>query len=258
MSNTKKTIKIFKKALFNPDNKLALIPNWLSFSRTIGSYLIPILIYTEASVSALFPVVGFIALSDFLDGKLARLFKVESEEGALIDVVSDKFFSINLTLGLLPKAPIYAINGILESTIAYINSKALSDGKKPKSNFLGKVKVWPLSIGLGLGYLSIAMKTQGNSLINPNDLMTISTMFSIATIPLELINIKQYKQAAKKKNEEKLEEKNQAKINEKEKTNKKRHKKQNKLLLDKSKNIKAMVYEPKKEDLKIKGKQKRL
>ena len=234
--------KNIKKALLNPDNKLALIPNWLSFSRVIGSYAIPIMIYTGSKTSTLFSVIGLVGISDFLDGKIARLLKVESEDGALLDAVSDKFFSINLILGILPKAPIFLINGALESQISYINSKAYSEEKNPKSSFLGKVKIWPLSIGLGLGYLSIAMKKQGIKIINPDKIMLLSNIFSAVTIPLEIINLKEYKEAAEKKEE----------------TNPIRKNSQNNISLNKEKNIPLIIYENKKEEIKTKGKQKKL
>lgn len=260
MNNTKETIKIITKELFNPDNKLALIPNWLSFSRAIGSYIIPVLIYTSAPVSTLFFVIFFIALSDFLDGKLARLFKTDSKEGALIDVISDKLFSINLILAILPKAPIFIINGILESTISYINAKSYSNGGNPESNLLGKIKIWPLSIALGLGYISIATSSHGIYFINPNIIVTLSNIFSVATIPLEIINIKQYQEAAKKEElhikEIKRNKKNETKeIKEKEIKEKEENKK---ITLDKNSDIKIMIYELSKKQEKIKQKQKRL
>ncbi len=254
--NEKQIKNSIKKALLTPENKLALIPNWLSFSRVIGSYAIPIMIYTGTKTSTLFSAIGLIGISDFLDGKIARFLKVDSEEGALIDAISDKFFSINLILGVLPKAPIFIINGALESQISYINSKAYMEGKNPKSSFLGKIKTWPLSIGLGLGYLSIAMKKQGLNTINPDKIMLLSNIFSASTIPLEIINLKEYKEASQKPKEEKakLEATNKTKkAEEKENENK-----QINLSLDKGKNTVLMIFEQKKEKIKTKGKQKKL
>ncbi len=254
MSNEKAKTKL-KKALFNPDNKLSLIPNWLSFSRVIGSYAIPTMIYTGASAPALFGTIGFIGISDFLDGKIARALKVESEEGALVDAVADKFFSINLILGILPKAPLFLINGLLESQISYINGKAYADGKNPQSSLLGKIKIWPLSIGLGLGYLSIAMKNQGSNLIDPSKLMLASNLFCAATIPLEIINLREYKKEAEKPLEmQEKEKENKTQTKEK----KKDKKKTKKITLDKNAKIPLMIFEPEKEKEKTKGKQKRL
>ena len=208
MDTIKNTIKTFCKGLFKPDNKLSLIPNWLSFSRVIGGISIPIMAYTEAPLPLLFGNVTFLAISDFLDGLTARVIaKEETKEGAMLDAVSDKIFSIILIIGILPILPIFAINGVLEGGIALINGKLLANGGAPKSNLLGKVKIWPLSIALILGYLALAIQNLNIAGITNETLLTLSTALSIGTIPLQGINIKQYfdeykKQIEKNQNEE--------------------------------------------------------
>lgn len=193
MNAIKNTIKTFAKGLFNPDNKLSLIPNWLSFSRVIGGLTIPIMAYTNAPLPLLFGNITFLAISDFLDGKAARLIaKEETKEGAMLDAVSDKIFSLLLIIGILPIIPVFAINGALEGTIALINAKLLAKGGKPQSNFLGKVKIWPLSIALILGYLAFALQNLNIAGITNETLITLSTALSIGTIPLQTVNIKQY------------------------------------------------------------------
>lgn len=193
MNAIKNTIKTFAKGLFNPDNKLSLIPNWLSFSRVIGGLTIPIMAYTNAPLPLLFGNITFLAISDFLDGKAARLIaKEETKEGAMLDAVSDKIFSLLLIIGILPIIPVFAINGALEGTIALINAKLLAKGGKPQSNFLGKVKIWPLSIALILGYLAFALQNLNIAGITNETLITLSTALSIGTIPLQAVNIKQY------------------------------------------------------------------
>jgi len=69
------------------------IPNYLTFAR-VGA--VPVLIatfYVEQSAAARVPAVlfGAIALTDWLDGYLARRWKVQSELGAFLDPVADKF-----------------------------------------------------------------------------------------------------------------------------------------------------------------------
>lgn len=193
MDTIKNTAKTFIKGLFNPDNKLSLIPNWLSFSRVIGGLAIPVMAYTKAPLPFLLSSVTFLAVSDFLDGKAARIIaKEETKEGAMLDAISDKIFSILLIIGIIPILPIFAINGILEAAIALINSKLLSKGGTPKSNLLGKVKIWPLSIALILGYIALAIQNLNIPNITNETLLTISTILSLGTIPLETINIKQY------------------------------------------------------------------
>lgn len=207
MDAIKKTAKNFAKGLFNPDNKLSLIPNWLSFSRVIGGASIPIMAYTGAPLPLLFGNVTFLAISDFLDGLTARIIaKEETKEGAMLDAVSDKIFSILLIIGILPILPTFAINGILEGIISIINSKHLAIGGSPKSNFLGKVKIWPLSISLILGYLALAIQNLNIAGITNETLLALSTILGISTIPLQASNIKQYYKEYKKQIQKNWEE----------------------------------------------------
>ena len=192
MKLVKETSKKITKALFYPDNKKSLIPNWLSFSRLIGGITIPIIINKGASIKTIIKVTSFVAISDFLDGKIARLLNAESEEGALLDVISDKFFSILLIAGIIPNNKLFLANGLLESAIAIINGKNLKEGGTPKSNLIGKIKIWPLSIALAMGYISLSLKNNNITNINSENLMNIASAFSMLTIPLELINIKDY------------------------------------------------------------------
>lgn len=103
-----------------------------------------------------------------------------------------------LIIGILPILPIFAANGALEGVIAFINGKLLATGGQPKSNFLGKVKIWPLSIALILGYLALAIQNLNIAGITNETLLAISTTLSLGTIPLQAINIKEYADKYKK------------------------------------------------------------
>ena len=192
MELIKETSKKITKALFYPENKKSLIPNWLSFSRLIGGITIPIIINKGASIKTIIKVTSFVALSDFLDGKIARTLKAESEDGALLDVISDKFFSIFLISGIIPNNKIFITNGLLEIIISGINANTLKNGGNPKSNLMGKIKIWPLSVAIAMGYISMSLRNNGITNISPDYIMNIASALSITTIPLELINIKDY------------------------------------------------------------------
>lgn len=246
MNTIKNTIKTFAKGLFNPKNKLSLIPNWLSFSRVIGGITIPIMAYSKVPLPWLFGNVTFLAISDFLDGFTARtLAKEETSEGAMLDAVSDKIFSLSLIIGILPILPIFALNGILEGAISLVNGKLLASGGKPKSNFLGKVKIWPLSIALILGYLALAIQNLNIAGITNETLLMISTALSIGTLPLQAVNVKQYIDEYKNQTNIKPEEnKENEEAEEKIQTiqNENKHVKQNSFKLNKA-HHQAMVYE---------------
>lgn len=236
--NIKETTQSLLKGLYKPENIKSLVPNWLSFSRAIGGVAIPTMINNNAQLSLVIPVISFVAISDYLDGKIARLLKAESKEGALLDVVSDKIFSMSLIAGISSQIPTLALNGILEGYISYINAKSLTNGGDPKSNMLGKIKIWPLSVSLGLGYIAATIKNKDPKNPNIDNIFLASKVLSLLTIPLELINIKQYQDEANK----------QAKT---------KDKKQNGFSLNK-KNNKVIVFEHKLEKEKTKEKQKRL
>ncbi len=198
------------KALIKPKNKLSLIPNWLSFTRAIGGVAIPVMARKNVGVPALGAVLSAVAISDYLDGKAARkIAKEETEEGALLDAVSDKIFSLSLIAGLMKESPIFITNGFLESVIAGVNFKAFKDGFKPKSNRIGKLKIWPLSAALTFGYLGYVTKDGKFLNIKGKTLENIGKALSIATIPLELVNIYEY---LKENKNFKLEKENNHKI----------------------------------------------
>ena len=230
MGKIKEYTKLIFKSLINPKNKLSLIPNWLSFTRAIGGVAMPIMAYSGASPAALVTLLSTLAISDFLDGKAARyIAKEETKEGAVLDAISDKIFSLSLIVGIIAISPIFIVNGLLEGTISLINAKSFEEGDSPKSNLIGKIKIWPLSAALILGYLGHSMGNTSFLGISPELITTTSLGLSLVTIPLEIINIKQYHGEAKAKSQrkkEKLEEPNFENSNEKnqEKSNTKENK----------------------------------
>lgn len=186
------TSKKICKALFYPDNKKSLIPNWLSFVRVIGGITIPILSYNNASLVTLAGTMAFVATSDLLDGTVARVLDAKSDDGALLDAVSDKIFAASLMSASIPRNKLFLLTGFLEGVISFINAKSLSVGGKPKSNFLGKVKIWPLSLALAAGYVGYSLNGSEFFSLNFHELMSISSTLCLITIPLEIINIIQY------------------------------------------------------------------
>lgn len=198
MSLVRDTSKKLCKALFYPDNKKSLIPNWLSFVRAIGGMAIPILSYNNASLTTLAGTTAFIATSDLLDGKIARMLNAQSEDGALLDVISDKIFAMLLIIGIIPRNSLFLLNGLLEGVISSINAKYLSLGGSPKSNFLGKVKIWPLSLALAASYVGYSLNGSEFFSLNFEQLMNISSALCLVTIPFEIVNIFQYYSSYKK------------------------------------------------------------
>ena len=77
------------------------IPNCITILRIIGSL---ILLFLDPHNSAFLIVYSFCGITDVLDGTLARLLKVTSSQGAVLDTISDLFFYCVMLSRVLPLA----------------------------------------------------------------------------------------------------------------------------------------------------------
>lgn len=77
------------------------IPNFLSMSRIILTFVVIYLIVTDQSVVEIVFIFSLAAITDFLDGQLARRFKLVSEFGRKADVLADRFLWIGTAVTLL-------------------------------------------------------------------------------------------------------------------------------------------------------------
>lgn len=130
------------------------IPNLLTVSRLLSPFIIvPIALLDN--LMATFIVASLFALTDALDGKIARKFHLQSKLGSMLDPITDKFFAFGLLLPNLLSFPIsICILLLLEAIIGMINSYSTLKGNHPKSNLLGKTKTTFLSITAVALYLS--------------------------------------------------------------------------------------------------------
>ena len=96
------------------DNKYkAIIPNILTVSRIVLTPIIIILGLTKNYLPMV--IVAIIAaITDLLDGTLARKWNVISLKGAKLDAVADKVFAIGIVGGLINKFNILVFILILE------------------------------------------------------------------------------------------------------------------------------------------------
>ena len=128
------------------------IPNILTFSRAIAPIIIiPTLLFERIDIAIIELI--FFAITDFLDGKLARKFNCVTDFGIKLDAICDKIFAFGIMIPAIIKYPVLAINLILEICISYINLLSESKNNHPKSNMIGKVKTVFLSITLVISYI---------------------------------------------------------------------------------------------------------
>lgn len=192
------------------------IPNLLTFSRGIAPFVVLPLFFT-GNILASVIAEGIFALTDFFDGKIARIFNFKSEFGKTLDTICDKIFAITLLLPIYTIIPTIGITIGLEVLIATINSISKIKGNEPASSLLGKSKTFLLSGSIILAYLSMLTAI-------PMEIVTLS--FAITSVlqagaAIDYYVIDKFKDT-KKENKEVI---NEEKTNNKPKNNKNKEEK---------------------------------
>lgn len=134
------------------DKSIKIIVNLMTTSRIVFSFIL-LSIFNDINKVAFIFLLTSIFFTDFLDGFLARKFKVQTLYGSIMDTVADKVLSIVLLIPLLDKLFIYLLIMIGELSIAILNIIGKIMKKHTYSNNIGKFKMWVLSIIIILGYI---------------------------------------------------------------------------------------------------------
>lgn len=128
------------------------IPNMLTFSRALAPLIIiPTILLGRLDIAIV--ELAFFALTDCLDGRLARKYNCVTDFGVKLDAVCDKIFALAVLIPAIIKYPVLAINLVLEMCISYINMLSEIKRNHPKSNMIGKIKTVFLSFTLILSYI---------------------------------------------------------------------------------------------------------
>ena len=154
------------------------IPNILTLSRGLA----PVIIIPCILMNKLYLVIILLfifALTDFLDGKIARKYNLVSDFGIRLDAVCDKIFAISLIIPAVINYRIFIFNFIMELAIGYTNLLSYVKGNNPKSIIIGKIKTALLSLTLILVYI-------------PNINSQIVFIFSIITALIQAITLVKY------------------------------------------------------------------
>jgi CDP-diacylglycerol--glycerol-3-phosphate 3-phosphatidyltransferase len=98
-----------------------------------------------------------IEASDFLDGRIARRFGLESEFGATLDPFSDSLSRLLVYWGLaqqkLVLAAVPLIMAVRDLTVAYCRIVLARHGRSVKANFSGKLKAVVQAAGAFIAWL---------------------------------------------------------------------------------------------------------
>ena len=161
--------------------KKSEIPNLLTLIRIC---LVPIMIILSIFdlYIVVIPLAIIGALTDLLDGKLARAWHVTSLKGAKLDDVADKVFAIGLLICLLTKYNAVILILLLEILIASLNYYYYKVTNHTETLMAGKIKTTVLFVTIIFYFINIIT----------NNLDTINRGFRLATINLQLICLVKY------------------------------------------------------------------
>lgn len=150
-NNYKEEIKEAFNDLKHKDTFYKQIPNILTFMRLTLAVPAGVLYYFNPILSIL--SIGFLWLTDAVDGPIARKFGIQSKLGADMDTVADKIMFLASTIPLLGSIPFLTMNLCLEGVISFINVYGRMKGLNTKTVFSGKLKTVSMAITLVYGYL---------------------------------------------------------------------------------------------------------
>lgn len=154
------------------------IPNLLTLSRGLApTVIIPAILFNKLYFVIILLII--FALTDFLDGKIARKYNLVSEFGVKLDAVCDKIFAIGLIIPAIINHGIFIFNFVMEIAISYTNLLSYTKGNNPRSTIIGKIKTALLSLTLILSYIP-----------NMNNLVIF--IFSLITIICQVITLIKY------------------------------------------------------------------
>jgi CDP-diacylglycerol--glycerol-3-phosphate 3-phosphatidyltransferase len=173
-------------------NVKKIIPNLLTISRLVVT---PLIIYLgiQGDIKPLVIIAIFIALTDFLDGKLARRWNVTSSIGAKLDAIGDKTLAVGLLIVLVVRNHMFFYILLLEILIALFNLYAFYKTKKVESLLIGKIKTWVIFSTIILGLLNIIF-------VNMSIIVDVCV---ILTVLFQIISLTEYVRSylkSKKKN----------------------------------------------------------
>ncbi len=128
-----------------------ILVNAITISRIVGSIIL-FPIYFMYGPKVVGSILLFLFLTDWIDGYLARKYKVSTFFGALMDSWCDKSMAIAscIILCFINEYLIYSI--IIEVLIVIVNTLVFTQKGNIKSSYIGKVKTWILSVAIIIGF----------------------------------------------------------------------------------------------------------
>jgi CDP-diacylglycerol--glycerol-3-phosphate 3-phosphatidyltransferase len=131
------------------------VPNILSVSRLLATLLVFILILVGQQWAYLLATLFFFlaSVTDYLDGYLARRYRVVSSLGVFLDLTADKVFVAAVLIALVPSGLVPAWMTFIiitrEFVVSGLRSVAAAKGRVIPAGVWGKQKTFITLLGLG-------------------------------------------------------------------------------------------------------------
>lgn len=155
------------------------IPNVLTASRAIAPFVVLTLILFHANPIAIIATSAGFALTDFLDGQIARIFNAQSKLGVSLDQFCDKIMAGGLGLIFLPYNLLISITLLLELVIAKVAITSSIESGNNKSQMIGRIKTWFLFatiIGAFASFYNIIPKVLFHILFGASSILQIASI----------------------------------------------------------------------------------
>lgn len=174
-----------------------LVVNCLTMVRIIGVFCLLPIYHSHGGVAA--AVLSIICyLTDFLDGILARKFKVVSFFGSVFDGIADKAFTVANLFVLLTITKFALIPILFEVAIVTIQSIKYHNNINVQSSMAGKIKTWIIALTVIVLYLLTDI--EHITFLSPNFVNNVMSMdqnmligiLSIPIIVFEILTIISY------------------------------------------------------------------
>jgi len=174
---------------------MKIFVNALTTSRLILAIILPFLV-NRISTWAFVTFVAVIFLTDFLDGRLARMFKVQTLFGALMDAISDKVLNVVLAIVLIYKFKFFIAILVLELIILIANIVGWVLKRSIKSSLIGKAKMWFVGITTLIGFLTYFEVIKDIQILNVCIILTIIVqVITLADYIIRMIKQKELRRA---------------------------------------------------------------
>ncbi len=133
-----------------------VIVNSITITRLLGAFALPfIYYYYGSSTFAFWTIILF--LSDFIDGFLARTFKISTFFGCAMDALSDKLLNASAFILLSIQNRSLFLPLIIEIAIMYTVYSTYRYGGNIKSTKIGKIKTVVLDICIILCFIILSL-----------------------------------------------------------------------------------------------------